>query len=275
MKNKLILLFALITSHLSAQSNLNFFPSELNVHPFTANFLEPKLGFQFHFAKNDLRLDIGNSLDIVHFSTDDQEVFSIGADLFTYSLLRAEKNFHFPVDAIDYLFGLNASYKRVVDNSEYGIRFRLSHISAHFVDGHYDGPNQQWRGMVNPIVYSREFIELIPFYNFNSFRIYTGLTFIFNINPAELGKTEFQFGCDYFNDELFSNSVIPFIAYDLKLTKIKKYAANNTFMAGLKFGKPFSKGFKLYLQYYSGKNFHGEYFYENKKYFSIGLNLDL
>ncbi|MBM4170327.1 MAG: DUF1207 domain-containing protein [Ignavibacteria bacterium] len=275
MKNKFILLVIIITSNLLAQSTVNFFPSKLNVHPFTANFLEPKLGFLFHFSKNDLRLDIGNSLDILHIENAEQEIISIGADLFTYSLLRGEEKFHFPVDAIDYLFGLNASYKRIKENYEYGFRFRLSHISAHFVDGHYDGPNQQWRGMVNPIVYSREFIELMPFYTFNSFRVYAGITFIFHIDPAELGKTDFQIGCDYFLNEIFSNSCVPFFAYDLKLNKIDKYAANNTLMAGLKFGKPFSKGFKLYFQYYSGKNFHGEYYYENKKYFSFGLNLDL
>ena len=35
---------------------------------------------------------------------------SFGADLFTYTLLRSQSDFHFPVDAVDYLFGVNFGY---------------------------------------------------------------------------------------------------------------------------------------------------------------------
>jgi hypothetical protein len=80
--------------------------------------------------KSQLRLDIGTSRDIYRRHCEDK-IISFGADFFTYTRLRGEKEFHFPVETIDYLFGINAGFKKSKPDSEYGFRFRLSHISAH------------------------------------------------------------------------------------------------------------------------------------------------
>ena len=78
--------------------------------------------------------------------------------MFTYTLLRGETDFHFPVDAVDYLFGVNFGYKNNFEkNKEFGARLRISHISAHFVDGHFDGSTGNWRDGQIPRVFSREF----------------------------------------------------------------------------------------------------------------------
>lgn len=254
---------------------LDLFPGNLNVQPFVANSLEPKIGFLFQLSRNELRLDIGNSIDIFHYKTDDNTTWSFGADFFTFTLLRGEKNFHFPVDAVDYLFGINGSYKKVDNNYEYGARLRISHISAHFVDGHFDGSKGQWRDGLNPRVYSREFFEIIPFVKINSFRVYGGLTYLFHVTPNNLGKDSYQLGFDYFGDKLLSDNITPFAAYDFKLVNIEKYSANHSIVTGIKFGKPFGRGISIYLQYYSGKSIHGEYFDFNKTYYAIGINMDL
>lgn len=271
---KSILLFLFITSVISSQSTA-LFPGSLNIQPFTANTLEPRLGFLFHLSKNELRLDIGNSIDIIHYRINDNEQISFGADLFTYTLLRGEKDFHFPVDAVDYLFGINTGYKKSDGKIEYGARIRISHISAHFVDGHYDGVNQRWRDGLNPRVYSREFIELMPFYKINSFRVYAGFTYLFHVTPEFIGRTNYQLGFDYFAADLLPENFTPFAAYDVKLVNIGTYSANHSFSAGIKFGKPKSRGISLYFHYYSGKSVHGEYFDFNKSYSAIGINLDL
>ena len=83
----------------------NYFHADLNIQPFTANILEPKAGFLFSMDNNKLRLDISTSRDIVKWY-DDDETISIGADLFTFTRLRSTDNFKFPVETIDYLFGL-------------------------------------------------------------------------------------------------------------------------------------------------------------------------
>ncbi|MEG8946058.1 DUF1207 domain-containing protein [Rosettibacter firmus] len=275
MKLKIIVLLSLIFPlQLLSQKTIEIFPDKLNIQPLTANILEPKLGFLFQLSKNELRLDIGNSMDIIQFQNG-ETTYSLGADLFTYSLLRSEKNFHFPVDAIDYLFGLNFGYTKKMREDKFGVRFRLSHISAHFVDGHYDGSNNKWRDNLNPRVYSREFIEIVPFYSFNSLRVYAGFTYIFHVDPDYIKKDNYQLGFDYFIKKISWNNLNPFIAYDLKIIHINNYSTNHSFSAGIKFGKPFEKGLSAYLNFYSGKNVHGEYFDINKKYFALGINLDL
>lgn len=276
MKKNIFLIFVtLITTTANAQGNVKYFPSDLNIQPFTANILEPKLGFLFEAGANNLRLDIGNSMDVALLKLDENSMLSFGADFFTYTLLRGESNFHFPVDAVDYLFGINAGLKIVDENISYGARLRVSHISAHFVDGHYDGINERWRNGLKPRVYSREFIELIPFYQVNSLRVYAGFTYLINVDPSDLGKDSYQLGFDYFAVHLISRLITPFAGYNIKLANIYKYSANNSVQVGIKFGHPFRKGFSIYYQYYSGKSVHGEYFDFNRKYSAVGFNLDL
>ena len=51
-----------------AQNRCEIFPSELLIQPFTANSLKPRLGFDFKTNKNELSLDVGHSMDILHVS---------------------------------------------------------------------------------------------------------------------------------------------------------------------------------------------------------------
>lgn len=258
-----------------SQTEVKLFPDKLNIQPFTANALEPRMGVLFHVNNNELRLDIGSSMDMLKFSFNEKEKLSFGADFFTYTLLRGEKDFHFPVDAVDYLFGVNAGYKKTTSDGDYGARFRLSHISAHFVDGHFDFKNEIWRNNQNPRVYSREFLEFMPFLRINDVRVYAGLTYIFHIDPVYLGRYNFQAGFEYFMKNKLFNYFTPFAAYDIKLVKVRKYSADNTFNAGIKIGHPEGRGFSLYYSYYSGLSMHGEYFDFQKSYNGIGFNLDL
>ena len=275
-KKILLILFFTYTALINAQTKSELFPDDLTIQPFTANFLEPKLGFLFQLSENELRLDIGNSIDFVRFNLEDNQTLAFGADLFTYTMLRGEENFHFPVDAVDYLFGINASYKKKILDDEFGFRFRLSHISAHFVDGHYDSMNNRWRDGINPRVYSREFLELIPFYKFaEGIRFYSGLTYIFHVDPTTIKKDNYQIGFDYFIYNLIGDNITPFIAYDFKLIHLENYIGNNSILGGIKFGNPNGKGFSLYLSYYSGNNYHGEYFDYRSNYSALGLNIDL
>lgn len=272
---KLLFLFLVLNIFISAQTKVEYFPDDLNIQPFTANAIEPKLGFLFQVGKNELRLDIGNSIDIVKLQSDDNETYTFGADLFTYTLLRGEGNFHFPVDAVDYLFGLNFGYKNIGKNYEYGARLRLSHISAHFVDGHFDGTSNQWRDNRNPIVYSREFFELMPYYKIENIRLYAGITYLINVSPSTIGKDNYQIGFDYFYPNLVLDSFTPFAAFDFKLANTGVLTGNKNFTAGIKFGKVEGKGFSIYYNYYSGKSIHGEYFNVDKEYSAFGINLDL
>lgn len=267
-----ILLLLLFFSNFSfAQDNTKLFPANLLVQPFTASTLKPKLGFEFKSNKNELSLNIGSSLDILHYKVGESSNISVGADLYTYTLLRSQSDFHFPVDAVDYLFGFNFGYSR--DN--YGARLRISHISAHFVDGHYDKDNNTWRDGREPKVYSREFLELIPFYRYKDLRVYAGVTYIFSIDPTDIGTDQYQLGFEYYANQLLSEYFTPYIAYDFRLINLYGYTGNNSLEAGIKYGYSKGRGISVYLRYFAGYNIHGEYFDVKEDFTSFGFNLDL
>ncbi len=266
------LLVVVITSINYSQSKSEWFPSGLNIRPFTANFLEPRAGSSYLLSERNMRLDIGTSSDVYRKNWDNKE-FSVGADLFTYTRLRSEKNFRFPVETIDYFFGVNSGYKITEGNKQYGFRFRLSHISAHLVDGRYMYPG--WRDGRLPFVYSREFVELFPFYQIDRLRFYAGLTYIFHVVPTDIGNDIYQAGFDYYAKPFFNGTVTPFIADDFKITSIGSYFGNNILVAGLKFGRWDRPGFSIRLSYYSGKSIHGELYDLSENYVSIGFNVGL
>jgi hypothetical protein len=274
LKKLIFLIITINAGFVFSQINSELFPGNLNIQPFVANFLEPKVGTVFQLGNNELELDIGNSLDIIHIEKENS-TYSAGADFFTYTLLRREQNFHFPVDAVDYLFGINFGYKTTINNNELGLRFRLSHISAHLVDGRVNRLTGKWLDGKYPKVYSREFIEIFPYIRFNDLRTYFGYTYIFHIDPANLGKHSFQFGFDYFFNNILSQYFQPFIGYDFNLININKYSGNNSLYAGIKMGSAAGRGLSIYYNYYSGKNIHGEFFDYNENYSAIGFNLDL
>lgn len=268
----LLLFIVKINSY--AQTVTEWFPADLNIQPFTANFLEPKTGFQYLFDLEKVRIDIGTSHDIVHWQNE-AESFSFGADFFTYTRARSEANFKFPVETVDYLFGANGGYTSKSEKSEWGARLRFSHISAHLVDGYYNAESESWLNEREPFVYSREFFELIAYYKVFDLRVYGGVTYNIHIVPDEIKKEIFQLGFDYYPELLSTPVFTPFVAYDFKLTGISEYSGNNIICAGIKFGKPESRGFSILASYFSGKSIHGEFYDINENYATIGINLDI
>jgi hypothetical protein len=250
----------------------------LNVQPFTANFLEPKTGFQYLFELDKVRIDIGTSRDIIEWYFPLSR-FSIGADFFTFTRARSEANFKFPVETIDYLFGVNVGYVNYLCKNEFGARLRFSHISAHLVDGNYYSKSEQWLNGNEPFIYSREFFELIAYYNIYDIRFYGGTTYNIHIIPDEIKNEIFQIGFDYYSEQLQTSLFIPFIAYDFKLTGINRYSGNNIISIGIKFvptNRYYTfRGFSILASYFSGKSVHGEFYNLNESYATIGINLDI
>lgn len=270
-----LLFFILFLScQIRSQCENVWFPYGLNIQPFTANLLEPKAGFAYLLGRSELRLDIGTSADIYLYKSGNK-FLSFGTDLFTYTRLRGESNFHFPVETIDYLFGINAGYKILESGTEYGFRFRFSHISAHLVDGAYDFKTNYWKEGRNPRTYSREFLELFPFYRINGLRFYLGFTYLVHVNPDFIGNGIYQVGFDYFANKIIADMATPFLAYDFKLINVGKYKGNNIITGGIKFGEYNSKGVSVLLTYYSGKSIHGEYFNLDESYTTLGINVDI
>ena len=274
-KNLTIALILVFSVNLFSQQTKEWFPAELNIQPFTSNLLEPRNGFMFALGEDWLRLDIGTSRDILQLKSG-EETISFGADLFTFTRLRSNENFKFPVETIDFFFGINGGFNKHDGDREYGVRIRLSHLSAHLVDGRYDVHSNEWVDDRDPFTFSKEFIELFPYYRISGFRVYLGLTYIFHIIPEVINKGVYQAGFDYYILPVSNGSITPFVAYDFKLSGINDtYFGNSIAKLGVKFGSPLSRGFSVLISYISGKSIHGELFGLTENYFNFGFNLDL
>ncbi|MCX6136491.1 MAG: DUF1207 domain-containing protein [Ignavibacteriales bacterium] len=230
-------------------------------HALRANTFEPRVGIRELTDHSSLRLDIGNSLDILRFAPDAGPVFACGVDFFTFTKLRSEENFHFPVDAVDYLFGFNTSMKDTLRQGLFSARLRLSHVSAHMVDGHYDNFEHLWKDGRNPIVYSREFIDMVAAFEPAAFcgalRFYAGGMYIYHIDPSSLGRAWWYGGVEYRHS--IANSVSVYAAYQPSLLNINGWSVRHEVEAGLHLGIPDGRGVNVFWTYFSGKSIHGEY----------------
>ncbi len=257
-----------------SQLELSFVTSGLLFKPLVANTFEPRVGLQTEINNNLLRLDIGNSIDLLQYRfTEKGTVMSLGADFFTFTQLRGEQHFHFPVNAADYFFGINVCGKEKLSNGMLSARLRISHISAHFVDGHYDGTRASWRDNRNPIVYSREFVDAVCSYEPRALSLplrgYVGATYMFHVDPRWIPKLSGYAGGEL--SLIFHGKITPYIAYQATLMKINKASVRHNAQAGIKIGEYNGRGLNLFVSYFSGYSIHGEYFDVQEHYTALGF----
>jgi len=256
--------------------------SRINFTPLVANPYEGRVGAMYQFSDNKLRLDIGNSIDVI------QGRLSIGADFFTFTRLRSEGNFKFPVETSDYLFGVNFSTSSLKAYSEYfddegnregigfdpSLRLRLAHISSHLVDGLADTSGKLDK---TPFVYSREFADLIFALEDFNFRGYVGLTGIWATQPRNVNRFIPQLGLEY--KYLLSNGIEAFAAYDFKLIGVDDaYVGTSAWQTGVKFyqfkqgaGLQTSPAISLNIFGYHGRSMHGMFYKEKDSYIGTGF----
>jgi hypothetical protein len=259
----------------NSESNFEFLPLSIIFEPIKANIYEAKNGMIKDLSKNALQLNLGISSDVVQWNSE-KISYAIGADFFTYSNLRTEPNFKFPVDAIDYYFGLNSSFKRI-DN--FGIllcRLRISHISAHFEDGHkYERSDT----IFTPVVYSREFVDISGGYDnwlLKNLKMKNqlGINILFHSIPDNFGILSFQYSFEF---RYFLNSYLSiYLSNYLNFQRIQETnVLNENFETGFRIGNMNSKGLSVSFNYYDGKDYKGQYYDNYLNYKAIGFNVDL
>jgi hypothetical protein len=245
--------------------------------PLIAHHVEPRMGMSRLIGEGRLRLDIGNSIDVLRREqVAGNAIVAVGADFFTWTSLRQETDFHFPVDAVDYLFGLNASYLRPL-NAEVTVsaRMRFSHISAHLVDGSYQKEQGSWRDDQLPRVYSREYVECIGAIDLHRMlRVYAGGQYIYHIDPAFLGQWTAQIGAEAVWKNAPGCAIHPYIAVDIRYHEITEWSAATQVQLGIKAGEWRGTGINLFLALYHGKSQHGEYFDRTWSYWGPGVNIE-
>ncbi len=265
MKISIIFLICFFSIESYAINNLLF-------KPLNANPLEGRIGSIIQTNQDNLRLDIGASFDLLEIQKDK---LRFGADFFTFTRLRSEKNFKFPVETSDYFFGINSSYKTRIFSQEVSARLRLAHISAHLVDGFSSSGNFYKM----PFVYSREFAdftfaidslfksELIP----NGIRIYFGHNYIFSNAPDAAESQIFNVGTD------FSYNIINKIdlsgGFDYKLGLVSDNFYQTAFQFGLLINTEKNRGIFVGYYYFNGKSLHGLFYNEIDNYSGIGFQI--
>lgn len=237
--------------------------------PLTANPYEARVGTMTQFGEKKLRLDIGSTSDLYRFLPDDSLQCSLGADFFTYTRLRSEGNFKFPVETSDYYFGINGAALTPICKNWIGTtRFRVAHISSHLVDGSADSAGQFIEKQ--PFVYSREFFDLTIAAEKNGARIYCGLSYVYSRQPRSADPLIPQIGTDlrYPLSDLFEFRG----GYDAKLVGINGiYAPMHAMQAGITLKTSPDRGISLNLYYFGGRSIHGMYFREGDEYLALGF----
>ena len=252
--------------------------------PLLADPLEPRIAVMPWLDDDYLQLDIGTSADLLQSKNGR---FAFGIDFATYSLLGMEDNFKFPVDTIDYLFGVNFTWKQPIDNDNLPFedllaRLRISHISAHFEDGHYDEDAGKWINEEDspfgiPFTYSREFINLVLALSGDDYRMYLGYQYLFHTIPDEISRHSFQAGAE------ISTPGNTYLAADFKLLPEWNDELHRTdglhgtwsLQAGWRLSGLGMENVRLAYNYFNGMSRHGMYFYDDESFSSLGVIVDL
>ncbi len=254
---KTILAIFLLPALLFSQESLLF-------KPLTANVFEPRIGSFYQFSDEKLRLDIGTSIDLFDFNIE-QNKFSVGADFFTYTRLRSEGNFKFPVETTDFFFGVNLNW---LSDKNLSGRLRIAHISSHLSDG-YAKDSIFFKP---PYVFSREFVNLIVAYQFDDIRPYVGINCVFSTQPKDVSTFNPELGFDY--EKRLCNLLSLVCGYDFKLIGIdEQYKPMNSAQMGLKLHTSEKVGLLVSLYYYDGRSFHGLFYKDMDSYIGLGFQV--
>ena len=231
-----------------------------------ANPFEARIGSMYQFDDEKLRLDIGYSLDLYEEQGPwTQGQLSFGIDFMTWTRLRSETNFKFPVETIDYWFGVNAKYR--FGTGPWHTRLRIAHISSHMVDGLADA-----NGTITPtpFVYSREFAELIVGRHVGDVRPYAGFTAMWATQPDDPNAFIPQAGLDLRHD--LSERWQLRGGYDVRLIGINGvYAASNAAQLGMALKNKNGSGFLMSLYGFSGRSMHGMFYTGYDAYLAFGV----
>lgn len=241
---------------------------KLLFEPLLANPIEPRIGAMYQISDNRLRLDIGSSVDLYDFSIVDSSQMSIGADFYTFTRLRSEENFKFPVETTDFFFGLNSCYKANLFNLPVSARLRFAHISSHLVDGL--AKDSVFSKL--PYVYSREFADLTIAAQLGLFRVYAEFEYVFSRTPIKTNPIIAGLGVD---TKVNLYKCLDFVAgYDFKLNGYDDtYYACHAAEAGVLINTSKYAGLMLNAFYNKGKSIHGLFLEDNDDYFGFGFRI--
>lgn len=281
MKSIIFLFFLFIESIFCQEIEL--FPTGLHFLPFKANYQEARLGVLYYPNNGNLKVDLGNNVDLIKFSLPEKEItLTLAVEFMGYALSTSYEGRRLQIDALDGFFGGNASFSKNFGGDKLISRFRIIHNSAHLVDGHWNTKKDNWINNDRPIPFTKDFGELSLGYilnpNFGYVRIYGTASYASLVRPNRLQKWSTYFGYELaFSDisgNILNKQTYLFLANQYNLIGLPDYKWNINTLLGIKFGKWNEKGVVFYLSYYSGSNPFSEYYSDRVNQFGIGFFVD-
>ena len=251
----------------------------------------PRIGASFAPIDDRVRLDIGGTIPLwrpVDPSVDDTPSVpnaELGADFFTWSSLRSERDFKFPVEGVDYYFGFYGALDLdLFDEPLFGSdrtrlipTARVAHISAHLVDG-----DTLFRIGAEPFVYSREFVDLdlaVELTRSNRptldgwFRTTIGFRYLFHTIPVGLSRFSPALSLD---GAIAPSMVLPITleaGYHLRLDQERESILEHRARLGLKAAGLYESGLLFEIGYHNGRSVYGQYFPRREEGWSLGFRV--
>jgi hypothetical protein len=280
-----ISLFTIISYPQNIQENENtyvLFPDGLNFLPLRASNTEAKLGILYYPNSTNLKLDIGNSIDLLKINLQKKEYITFGIEFMAYAYSMSFNQYRLQIGTLDGFFGGNATYTRELPGNRFSTRLRYLHNSAHLVDGYFNLSTNQWMNGKSPMPFTRDFAEVIfsdeLSYSDFSFRPYIGGSYAARIRPSILKKGTFCTGLEIHTGnggesakERFYHF---FVAYNFQLAGLPQYLGTNNLQAGIKFGAWQKKGVNFFISWFKGNNMFNEFYYERIDRFGVGFSVD-
>lgn len=286
----LLMCIAVLPQHASAgelneSNSFTFLPPGLLVRPFVANYQEPRVGVRKEIGSSHLKLDIGSTMDLVEYiiSSEQNKKLRAGIDFFTYALSTSAQGLRLQIDAVDGFFGGHVSYQSAGDDSRFSLRLRILHLSAHFIDGHFDNSTGTWKNGIAPIPFTKDFGELVGAYEEDGsavgFMVYSGFSYASLIRPTEIKRLSTIHGVELrtpsWPGTAFGKPCCFFAADNLFLVGIPSYAGTNNVEFGFKFGEWSGSGVRLYGSYYSGLTIFSQYYNIREAQWGLGFAFDM
>jgi hypothetical protein len=257
-------------SPLPDSTHWSFFPDSSTFPILLANPEEPRMGIQQEIGTTVMKVGIGNSLPVIEYGLEDAAL-QLDALFFAYGLANEYQGALLKIDAVDGYFGLGVSYSGV---SPFGLRFRVLHLSAHFVDGHYNPTDGTWRNGDTPIPFSRNFGELVGACRTGfeplGLRGYLGFSYAAVVKPTDIRPWAGLAGCEVWTP----GSPHFYLAYHFSLTGVPVYQGSNTVEGGAKLGDWSGRGVRFFLMYSNGLNTFGQYYNTRKEFWGVGFCFD-
>ncbi len=263
--------------------NFEFLPSGLLFMPLKADVREARIGILYYTKTTHLKVDIGNSIDLLGFNFPKSNMkFALGIEFMAYAYSTSYKGYRLQIDALDGFFGGYLSFAKKYESNRLLARLRIIHNSAHFVDGHYDISTGTWIGGRGPNPYTEDFGELTVMHEINFdksvFEYYGGFSYSTLVRPPVLKRYKGLLGAQFAVKNLFGkvwdHDENIFIAHHFSINGVDKYAGNNETVLGIKFGSWLSKGISFYLSYYNGRDVFSSYYNRRVSRFGIGFSVD-